>query len=484
MKFIIVTEKCLVRFQPFEDDLEIDESSKAILLCCSINENHKKWLEATGNISTITLVPSGLKESQSFVIASLELALKESVERIFDFPTIFPLFNAEYDMSIIQFLSFYLSSNYESINTYTIGSGSSNFVNKLQLNKYTTNNGKRCSLIIFDKNLSCDDATNHFLNYFVEKDYSTVDQKEGLSLLRKNVLEVLSENLEDFKPPKILGKVTLAQLTKFANCIPPESPLWFTQARVLELLRIVIKCLESSEQQHWTTLLGFEKILFASLAENAATSIEPVLDQLLNFISMSTTKTSGLPFEKLLCLIVYSYYLSPAHFIDSSRYKECEEKMALKLEAWYCVCYPEMQPENARQKIQNFFKKLRAGCRERYSQSSVIKPIVTPESGTPFYKSFFTSFMEKLTDQTLPDVPGVYQNESRIPNVLGSYISKIVKPNSSVTHPMAADVVYVVVLGGLTAWELKQSLPFVNEKIKIINLGYCTQNDLIHQLLN
>ncbi|EPZ31462.1 hypothetical protein O9G_002931 [Rozella allomycis CSF55] len=460
---IIVTEKCLVRFQPFEDDLEIDESSKAILLCCSINENHKKWLEATGNISTITLVPSGLKESQSFVIASLELALKESVERIFDFPTIFPLFNAEYDMSIIQFLSFYLSSNYESINTYTIGSGSSNFVNKLQLNKYTTNNGKRCSLIIFDKRLDLASYAQHSDNLIDHKDYSTVDQKEGLSLLRKNVLEVLSENLEDFKPPKILGKVTLAQLTKFANCIPPESPLWFTQARVLELLRIVIKCLESSEQQHWTTLLGFEKILFASLAENAATSIEPVLDQLLNFISMSTTKTSGLPFEKLLCLIVYT---------------------ALKLEAWHCVCYPEMQPENARQKIQNFFKKLRAGCRERYSQSSVIKPIVTPESGTPFYKSFFTSFMEKLTDQTLPDVPGVYQNESRIPNVLGSYISKIVKPNSSVTHPMAADAVYVVVLSGLTAWELKQSLPFVNEKIKIINLGYCTQTDLIQQLLN
>lgn len=146
--------------------------------------------------------------------------------------------------------------------------------------------------------------------------------KDALAYTRKRLLDVIESQASDYKIPRLLGKVSLSQLTKFLSALK-ALPLQTKESmfagkseygRLVEAFVLVIQSWEAATGQKFEELTGAVKVLVLSLSSeqgnmNGASMTLPELfvktiRELMATFPAATSGGSNIPYHFLMTLFL------------------------------------------------------------------------------------------------------------------------------------------------------------------------------------
>ncbi|KAJ3290430.1 Sec1 domain-containing protein 2 [Borealophlyctis nickersoniae] len=328
----------------------------------------------------------------------------------------------------------------------------------------------------FQSTHGCDEETMDLFNVL-----TVLAQKDSLVVVRKRLLDLISQEQIDFKAPRILGKVTLPQLQKFLAPFRGVESVLEKRASVLQVLAAAIQTLEDSAKTRWDELTGIEKIMLFSLSETSDPTIATQqIKDVLSRTDLSSDKTAAanlstdasahFSLHDVILLTIFSYSL-----VGQTLHISDDDEMALK-DAFYNVLVRHVgdseDPTATRVKIQqwisNFFMQLHAVSTTR-SRLEQFKYVFKP-GATPPYQSLIKQVVSDIARPSRPaaarpaaggrpGMPAEPEDLTHVPygGTLGTVFSGFSRLlGATRPHPSQHQSVLVFVVGGITFAEVRE----------------------------
>ncbi|KAI9355053.1 hypothetical protein DFJ73DRAFT_287490 [Zopfochytrium polystomum] len=113
---------------------------------------------------------------------------------------------------------------------------------------------------------------------------STLSQKDGLVVVRKRLVDLLIRVRPDLTAsrPRVLGKLTLAQLEGFLKSVRGDEAVLARHGPMLQCVAAAAAAMRAGQSSRWEDLMGIEKLIGLTLSEclDGSNIIAPVLDVL------------------------------------------------------------------------------------------------------------------------------------------------------------------------------------------------------------
>ncbi|KAI9144872.1 hypothetical protein BKA69DRAFT_641353 [Paraphysoderma sedebokerense] len=122
-------------------------------------------------------------------------------------------------------------------------------------------------------------------------DMINLPQKDSLTSVRSRIIDLITSHASPVKLPRILGKVSLNQLTKLLTGFVSSDPDNSLEkgGKLLEVIQGVVECLNESQNQNYESFQSLEKILLLSLSSSECSDPIGTLKNQISFCRKTKT---------------------------------------------------------------------------------------------------------------------------------------------------------------------------------------------------
>ncbi|KAJ3048006.1 Sec1 domain-containing protein 2 [Rhizophlyctis rosea] len=307
-----------------------------------------------------------------------------------------------------------------------------------------------------------------------------LSQKDSLVVIRKRLVDLISKEPSiDFKPPRVLGKVTLSQLQTFLSPFRGNEQVLMRRAAVLQCIAGAVQTLTECGKLHWDELTSVEKIMILSLSETLDPGI--VVQQVKDVLSRvggaaKGSDSSTFTIHDVILLMAFAFSLigttlrmSPA---DESGLRESVYQALVRIvkkeghEA-------KLDDPSYRSVLQTWVNETfgtLGGVRGARSGLHQYGKILHPTSPTPYQGIIKQILTRALESDRVPGI-GEVEDLVHVPygGTLGGVLSGFSRFLGARAHPSQFQNLIVFVVGGVTFREVREIREIAREKgVKIL----------------